>query len=122
MRFGDELDQTLRSGEFPESWTQAAISYTPLKECIDKVQAELADLGLDTPIISELITPVAANDESTTDNGPAASEGSAASDDFAASDDSPASNKSASPSWLKSRIQYGIIGEDHHGRRGYGHG
>ncbi|KAI9884871.1 MAG: hypothetical protein M1823_003353 [Watsoniomyces obsoletus] len=57
LDFGGQLDVLLSGETFPTLWTQAAISYGLLKQCLDRVQTELTGVGLPTHIVSELIDP-----------------------------------------------------------------
>ena len=46
MKFAKVLDETLRTGDLPPKWVEAAIQYKKLKKCISKFVRELALLGL----------------------------------------------------------------------------
>ncbi|RKP30281.1 hypothetical protein METBISCDRAFT_23468 [Metschnikowia bicuspidata] len=46
MKFAKVLEETLRTGDLPPKWVEAAIQYKLLKKCISKFVRELALLGL----------------------------------------------------------------------------
>jgi E3 ubiquitin-protein ligase BAH len=56
MKFARTFDETLEGGNFPPEWQAAAIHYRQLKKCIRRVQAELAELGLDLKTLKALIS------------------------------------------------------------------
>ncbi|KAI9738325.1 MAG: hypothetical protein M1834_008823 [Cirrosporium novae-zelandiae] len=54
MKFGHELDQTLKKEGFPPEWVSSAINYKQLKKCIKRVERELLGLGLDRKTVELL--------------------------------------------------------------------
>ena len=54
MKFAHDFDASLQREEYPQEWLDSAISYRRLKKCINKVQRELQDLGLDPQILEQL--------------------------------------------------------------------
>lgn len=55
MKFAREFKAALLSGDYPEEWCTAAIPYPTLKKCLNKIRAELQDLGLDADSLRQLL-------------------------------------------------------------------
>ncbi|KAF2641580.1 hypothetical protein P280DRAFT_399185 [Massarina eburnea CBS 473.64] len=58
MKFGQVFKEALRNEGFPPEWISSAISYSQLKKCINRLTAELAQVGLDPVTLEKLLRHV----------------------------------------------------------------
>lgn len=58
MKYAREFKEHLLTEGFPPHWIDSAISYSQLKKCINRVQQELASIGLDAQTLQRLLQTV----------------------------------------------------------------
>ncbi|MCJ1394965.1 hypothetical protein MMC18_007846 [Xylographa bjoerkii] len=54
MKFARAFKAALQKDGYPEEWIVSAVSYKQLKKCINSIQKELVDMGLDTDTLAQL--------------------------------------------------------------------
>ena len=57
MKFARVFRTALQTDGYPQEWLRSAVSYKQLKKCIQSIQKELVDMGLDVNTLAQLKVP-----------------------------------------------------------------